>query len=325
MLSLAEEKIRAFLSSFGRTFQPDLAGKEIMDVLKNQTAYQVLQEKKKRLEGYEKMRSDAEIRLSGFLCGVLGEEARKEEPEAVLNRLNEMTAALKTSGEECRRAKQAVERFEAEHDVTALTLIRQPESRETLEEVASGLEKNRKDTDGLRDLETRYEQENERLRERLSDLEDASARLGELKEERSALQEKVRIMEKTKAFLAEAKRSLAEKYADPVEKSFEAYAKTILGDTGLKFELGSDGTAVIEDRGMIRSVDLFSSGYQVLTYFCLRLSLVDAMYVNERPVLFLDDPFAELDEDKLEKAKALLQSAAKRYQILYFTCHPSRA
>ncbi len=37
-----------------------------------------------------------------------------------------------------------------------------------------------------------------------------------------------------------------------------------------------------------------------------------------------DDPFVNFDDEKLEKAKRLLQNLGNRYQIVYFTCHKSR-
>ncbi len=323
-LQQAEEKLRSFLALFGRVSPADGAGKEIMEILKDQNVHQKLQEKRKRFEKFETMQTNAERSLDAFLDRFSAPDDGGKDRETRLRELSEKVLRLKTSGEEMLRAKQTLQRFELEQDIAALESIERPEGAETLEELAEKQRENRKRAEELRTLSGKYEQENERLKERLSDLEDEAGRLVGMRIERVALREKVRIMEKTKTLLAEARRSLSEKYADPVQKSFEEYAKTILDGTGLKFDLDADGHAVIEDRGLIRSADLFSSGYQTLTYFCLRLALVDAMYGNERPVIFLDDPFAELDEPKLRKAKELISSAAERYQILYFTCHPSR-
>ena len=67
-----------------------------------------------------------------------------------------------------------------------------------------------------------------------------------------------------------------------------------------------------------------SHGYRDLVSFCMRIALVDAMYENEKPMLLLDDPFVNLDEEKIEKAKVLVNKLAERYQILYMSCHESR-
>ena len=53
---------------------------------------------------------------------------------------------------------------------------------------------------------------------------------------------------------------------------------------------------------------------------CLRLSMTDAMYKGEKPVLVLDDPFVNLDDKKTSSAAKLLSEVAKEYQVIYFTC-----
>ena len=57
---------------------------------------------------------------------------------------------------------------------------------------------------------------------------------------------------------------------------------------------------------------------------CMRFALVDAMYPTEKPFLILDDPFVNLDDEKLSHGKQLLIALEKEYQAIYFTCHESR-
>ena len=57
----------------------------------------------------------------------------------------------------------------------------------------------------------------------------------------------------------------------------------------------------------------------------MRLALVDTMYQGEKPFLILDDPFVNLDEEKVAYGNILLLSVAKEYQVIYFTCHDSRS
>ena len=54
--------------------------------------------------------------------------------------------------------------------------------------------------------------------------------------------------------------------------------------------------------------------------FCLRLALIDVMYGDDAPVLLLDDPFVNLDEDNLDGAKAIIKRRAEKSQVIYFTC-----
>ena len=80
----------------------------------------------------------------------------------------------------------------------------------------------------------------------------------------------------------------------------------------------------IKEQGEMRESKWLSAGYQDLLGVCMRLALVDAMYPGEKPFLILDDPFVNLDEDKIVHGRDLLNRISEEYQILYFTCHHSR-
>ena len=76
--------------------------------------------------------------------------------------------------------------------------------------------------------------------------------------------------------------------------------------------------------GEMRETKWLSAGYQDLLGICMRLALVDAMYPKEKPFLVLDDPFVNLDEEKMAHGNELFGKISGEYQILYFTCHASR-
>jgi len=58
--------------------------------------------------------------------------------------------------------------------------------------------------------------------------------------------------------------------------------------------------------------------------FCTRIALISAMFTDEQPVVILDDPFVNLDEDKIANARNIVASIAQKRQVLYFACHDSR-
>ena len=90
------------------------------------------------------------------------------------------------------------------------------------------------------------------------------------------------------------------------------------------FSLDMDLSVQFNYHGSTKEEGYLSAGYKDLVAFCSRLALIDALYQNEKPLLVLDDPFTDLDEDKISEALKLLRDIAKNRQVLYFTCHQSR-
>ena len=76
----------------------------------------------------------------------------------------------------------------------------------------------------------------------------------------------------------------------------------------------------IREAGASRDLDYFSAGWQDLFQIAERLSVVDALYKNEQPVLILDDPFVNLDTAKYKRAMELLEALSEKRQMIYFTC-----
>lgn len=80
---------------------------------------------------------------------------------------------------------------------------------------------------------------------------------------------------------------------------------------------GEDGTAYgkaflqafemeRQEQGMYRDMGYFSRGYQDMTGLCMRLAFADAMYREKKlSFLILDDPFVNLDEEKIEHGERL--------------------
>ena len=62
----------------------------------------------------------------------------------------------------------------------------------------------------------------------------------------------------------------------------------------------------LEQEGALRDTGCLSIGWQDLIGICMRFSLVDAMYPDEKPFLILDDPFVNMDEEKIRGGLWLL-------------------
>jgi ABC-type lipopolysaccharide export system ATPase subunit len=61
-----------------------------------------------------------------------------------------------------------------------------------------------------------------------------------------------------------------------------------------------------------------------LAGICMRFAFIDSMYKDKKPFIILDDPFVNMDTFSINNAHRLIEKLAKKYQILYFTCHNSR-
>ena len=156
-------------------------------------------------------------------------------------------------------------------------------------------------------------------------LTEKERKLQSLNEELITLREKCDIIQMTKAFLTQAKENYGARYQAPVIDAFRRYYRMLAGEDGTAYGLTATFEMERQEQGMYRDMGYFSRGYQDMTGLCMRLAFADAMYREEKPFLILDDPFVNLDEEKIEHGKAFIREIAKEYQVIYFTCHASRA
>lgn len=128
----------------------------------------------------------------------------------------------------------------------------------------------------------------------------------------------------TKEFLDKAKGNLVNKYTTPIQKGIDKYFSLIVGS---KSNIKVDGNLdlITKEQGLLKNILFFSHGYRDLAGICMRMALVDAMYQGEKPFIIFDDPFVNLDTQKVNGGKILLNEIGKEYQIIHFTCHSSRS
>ena len=63
-----------------------------------------------------------------------------------------------------------------------------------------------------------------------------------------------------------------------------------------------------------------SKGTQDQLYFSLRLALVDLLFPDANPPIFMDDPFVKFDPHRKQAAIRLCREIANRKQVFLFTC-----
>ncbi|MBQ8308426.1 MAG: AAA family ATPase [Clostridia bacterium] len=168
---------------------------------------------------------------------------------------------------------------------------------------------------------------------RIEDLErrayasaDIVAEQGRLTEEKARLERRLEAVRVAKEMLLRARGNMAERYLDPIERSCREYAR-MLGneEKGQALRFTAEGRALFDENGSYRAMEYYSVGTKELFGFCIRLALAEAMFsLSEPPVLVLDDPFVNFDDQTTALAKRLVKGLAKKYQVVYFTCKEER-
>jgi len=132
--------------------------------------------------------------------------------------------------------------------------------------------------------------------------------------------------------LKTAKEQFSSRYLRDLTAGFKKYI-SLLGEEDFTKSMGGHFDGVWTDvnlnvqvtaYGEEKELGYFSTGIRDLVGLCMRFALVDALFAGEQPFLVLDDPFVNLDKEKVARATEVLKEASKRYQILYLVCHESR-
>ena len=156
-------------------------------------------------------------------------------------------------------------------------------------------------------------------------LPDMKREISLLYEERENARNELDLLKRAVRTISEAKENLAGRYIGKVEQLFNDYMQIWLGNDAVRGILDADFNVSIEENNKVHVAEGYSTGYCDLMDFCMRLALIDTLFENEQPFLILDDPFINLDEERLGKALELLSAMSATRQIVYFVCHPVRA
>ncbi len=212
--------------------------------------------------------------------------------------------------------------FEEEHDMQAMMEEeRCPYSLDELNSMISQVD------DRLEDVREGIEQYNhqmEDLQEQLDLRDEKEQQLSICREEQEQEKHLYEILGLTQDYLKNAKEQFSARYLGPIEGGFGKYYELLTGDESGDWMVNANIAVQMKEQGEMRETKWLSAGYQDLLGVCMRLALVDAMYPEEKPFLVMDDPFVNLDEEKIAHGAKLLEKMAEEYQILYFTCHESR-
>ena len=123
-------------------------------------------------------------------------------------------------------------------------------------------------------------------------------------------------------FLNKAKENLDANYSDPMKEGFNKYVKMLGGNLNLL--INTDLEVSLDCDGKLHESESLSEGYKDMVNFCSRMALVDALFKEVTPPVILDDPFVNLDDEKVPNALKLVKEISKENQVIYFACHKSR-
>lgn len=153
----------------------------------------------------------------------------------------------------------------------------------------------------------------------LCDLENRTA---ELAERLKTAEEQLDLVKTTLEFLQTADENLKTKYRSPLKDSLNKYLS--YAADGVVADIDTDFKITVEEKGGGRETDYYSKGFRNLFEICKRFALTDVLFTAEKPFIVLDDPFCNLDDEKLKRSLSLILKLSESYQIIYLVCHESR-
>lgn len=172
-------------------------------------------------------------------------------------------------------------------------------------------------------LERTYAEKIARIESETASIPDLENKFDEYEERLAEYKERYDVLSKTYDYLQTADENLKVKYRRPLEEAFNKYLKLIDGKE-MTAEIDIDLNVFIIENGERKETGYYSKGYRDLFEICKRFALTDVLFKKEKPFIILDDPFYNLDDEKLSSATALIKELSKEYQIIYLICHESR-
>ena len=227
---------------------------------------------------------------------------------------------------EYKGAAEAKKRYEVENSnvLDAIRNTKEAQEDVSLADIEEKLSEISAEIEKYHSSMAAYNRQLDELQERRDEITEAEVRLDELQELYDVNEKKLNILKKTQQYLEQAKISLTAKYTQPIKEGFDKYFGILSDIEAENYQLDANLEMSVFEQGMPRDTAFLSTGYQDMIGICMRMALIDAMYKDEKPFVIFDDPFVNLDGEKTRAALKLLETIAKEYQVVYFTCNESR-
>ena len=218
-----------------------------------------------------------------------------------------------------------IENYEKENNIDELlTYIDDKKQKRSKDEIEKDIKNLINEINLLTDEKNYTRNQIEILENNLDSKFDIENELDELNENIATMEKKCEILEKTRDYLIKAKEIFSSKYLNNMQKYF-INNLNLISDKKMNANIDVNLDVKINELGSNKDLKYFSTGYKDLIYICMRLSLIQALFKEEKTFIILDDPFANLDENKIVNAMKLIKKMSEDYQIIYFICHSSRS
>lgn len=289
--------------------------------LKNQVQeYLRLKEKQTNCEKEKAVYKELRSKVVNF--AELYQFSLGEDYAASLNQLQTKAAEYQMTTDAFHEANKKREAFEKAQDKQFWS--KQAICPYSLEELNAMIAQTDAKLEECKAARVQYNKQMEDLQEQLDLRDEKETELKDLYESQEKDIQKYNILKLTQEFLQNAKEQFTARYMDPIAQGFSKYYGMLSGDESNSWVIDANINLKVRQQGELREIHWLSAGYQDLIGVCMRLALVDAMYQEEKPFLIFDDPFVNLDQEKVAAGNEFLLNVAEEYQIIYFTCHDSR-
>lgn len=250
-------------------------------------------------------------------------EATLRDPERTA-RLTAAQRSLSDSLIQESAARQRVEVIAAELESVNLALLRQDVERldRSAQQLKAEYDRRRDDITRLEvELETKGAVGLEEQRAEVESQYEASVRRAD------ELRRRANALDYLLALLREQRSELARRLREPLQKHLDRYVQILF--PGARIEVGEDLSPGLitrigprgEESGVFEALSL---GTREQMGIVARLAYADLLKESGKPtLLILDDALVNSDEARLGQMKRVLYDAARRHQILIFTCHPA--
>jgi len=265
---------------------------------------------------YEKAKASLDEYLSLY-----GYDSAAEYTQA-LSQMKKQLAEAGFAKENMDSALQKKTQFENDNDMDKL--LAPNECPYTLDELNEMISKVEGSLDEIRASLVQYGRQMDDLQEQLDMRDEKEQEYRNCKQIQAEEKHKYEILGLTSDYLTRAREQFTARYMAPISNGFQKYFGILTENTDRDWQVDANISIRMKEQGQLRDVRTMSAGYKDLIGICMRFALVDAMYPGEKPFLILDDPFVNLDDEKLARGRRLLAVLSQDYQVIYFTCHGSR-